>query len=42
MDITHDSAYNTVDRDDFGAMIEVDRYGDRSDAFDWILSATSR
>ncbi len=40
MDITHDSAYNTVDRDDFGAMIEVDRYGDRSDAFDAIISAT--
>ncbi len=40
MDITYDSAYNTVDRDDFGSMIEVERYGDRSDAFDAIISAT--
>jgi hypothetical protein len=39
-DITHDSAYNTVHRDDFDALIEVDRYGDRSDAFDSIISAT--
>jgi hypothetical protein len=38
--ITHNSAYDTVDRDDFAAMIEVDRYGDRSDAFDAIISAT--
>jgi hypothetical protein len=38
--ITHDEAYNTVDRDDFRAMIEVDRYGQRSDAFDAIISAT--
>ena len=38
--ITHNSAYNTVDRDDFPAMIEVERYGDRSDAFDEIISAT--
>ena len=28
--ITHDPIYNTVDRDDFAAMIEVDRYGERS------------
>ena len=40
MDITHDRAYNTVDRDDFQAMITVDRYADRSDAFDSIISAT--
>jgi hypothetical protein len=39
-DITHDSIYNTVDRDDFDSLIEVDRYGDRSDAFDSIISAT--
>jgi hypothetical protein len=39
-DITHDSIYNTVDRDDFDALIEVERYGDRSDAFDSIISAT--
>ena len=38
--ITHDPAYNTVDRDDFRAMIEVPRYGERSDAFDAIISAT--
>ena len=40
MHITHDAAYNTVDRDDFAAMIEVERYADRSDAFDAIISAT--
>jgi hypothetical protein len=38
--ITHDPLYDTVDRDDFMAMIEVDRYADRSDAFDAIISAT--
>jgi hypothetical protein len=38
--ITHNSAYNTVDRDDFKSMIEVDRYGQRSDAFDQIISQT--
>ena len=38
--ITHDPAYNTVDRDDFRAMIAVPRYGERSDAFDAIISAT--
>jgi hypothetical protein len=38
--ITHNSAYNTVDRDDFPAMIEVERYGQRTDAFDEIISAT--
>jgi ribonucleotide reductase beta subunit family protein with ferritin-like domain len=40
MDITYDSAYNTVDRDDFESMIEVDRYADRSSAFDSIISAS--
>jgi hypothetical protein len=38
--ITHDPSYDTVDRDDFLAMIEVGRYGGRSDAFDAIVSAT--
>ena len=38
--ITHDPAYNTMDRDDFFGMIETNRYGDRSDAFDGIIAAT--
>jgi len=38
--ITHDSAYNTVAPDDFRAMIDVDRYETRSNAFDDIISAT--
>lgn len=38
--ITHDPIYDTVDRDDFAAMIEVGRYGRRTDAFDEIISAT--
>ena len=38
--INYDPAYNAVDRDDFAAMIEVDRYATRSDAFDEIISAT--
>ncbi len=38
--ITHDSAYNTVDRDDFLTMIEPARYGTRCEAFDEIISAT--
>jgi hypothetical protein len=38
--ITHDPIYDTVDRDDFAAMIEVDRYGARTSAFDAIISAT--
>ena len=28
--ITHDPIYNTVDRDDVPALIEVDRYGERT------------
>ncbi|MEM7408936.1 MAG: ferritin-like domain-containing protein [Myxococcota bacterium] len=36
----HDPLYDTVDRDNFLAMIETDRYGARSDAFDAIISAT--
>jgi hypothetical protein len=39
-EITHDPIYNTVDRDDFLSMVEVDRYADRADAFDDIISAT--
>ncbi|MAI78254.1 MAG: DUF3066 domain-containing protein [Deltaproteobacteria bacterium] len=38
--INYDPAYNTVDRDNFEALVEVDRYADRSDAFDQIISAT--
>jgi len=38
--ITHDSIYDAVDRDDFDAMIEVDRYARRTGAFDEIISAT--
>ena len=38
--LTHDPIYETVDRDDFPAMIEVERYASRSDAFDSIISAT--
>ncbi len=38
--ITHDPAYNTVDRDDFMSMIEVERYADRVTAFDEIISQT--
>ncbi len=38
--ITTDPAYNTVDPDDFRAMIQVERYSQRSDAFDKIISQT--
>ena len=38
--ITHDPIYNAVDPQNFSVMIEVDRYGTRSDAFDGIISAT--
>lgn len=38
--ITHDAIYYTAQRDDFPAMLEVDRYGTRTDAFDGIISAT--
>jgi len=38
--ITKDAAYNTVRPGDFKALVEVDRYGDRSDAFDKIIAAT--
>jgi len=38
--ITYDPIYNTVDRDDFDSLIEVDRYADRTTAFDGIIAAT--
>ena len=38
--ITYDPIYNTVDRDDFDSLIEVDRYADRTDAFDSIIAST--
>lgn len=37
---TTDPAYNTVQRDDFAAMIEVDRYAQRSSHFDEIIART--
>ena len=38
--ITHDPAYETVAPDDFAAMVAIDRYPRRSDAFDGIIGAT--
>ena len=38
--ITKDNAYDAVAPDDFPAMMEVERYGKRSTAFDKIISAT--
>ena len=38
--ITKDIAYDAVAPDDFPAMMDVDRYGARSTAFDKIISAT--
>ncbi|HZT87267.1 MAG TPA: ferritin-like domain-containing protein [Stellaceae bacterium] len=38
--ITHDTAYEAVAADDFPAMVAVERYGRRSDAFDQIIGAT--
>jgi hypothetical protein len=38
--ITKDRAYDAVAPDDFESMIELDRYANRSDAFDKIISAT--
>ena len=38
--ITKDDAYNAVAPDDFPSMMDVDRYNDRSTAFDKIISAT--
>jgi len=39
--ITYDKAYDTVAPGDFPAMLEVPRYGRRTDAFDSIISATT-
>ena len=38
--LIYDPAYEVVPPEDFRAMIEVDRYGKRSSAFDGIISAT--
>jgi hypothetical protein len=38
--ITHDPIYNAVAPDDFPAMLDTNRYGSRTDAFDAIISAT--
>ncbi len=38
--ITKDPAYNACDPDDFPSMMDVERYGQRSAAFDKIISAT--
>ncbi|MDO8289567.1 MAG: ferritin-like domain-containing protein [Parvibaculum sp.] len=38
--MTMDAAYEAVSPDDFPAMMEIDRYGKRSTAFDKIISAT--
>ncbi len=38
--ITYDKAYDTVGPGDFPAMLDVPRYGRRTDAFDGIISAT--
>jgi hypothetical protein len=38
--ITKDPAYNAADPTDFPAMLDVNRYGARSTAFDKIISAT--
>src|SRR3546814_8624795 len=38
--MTVDAAYEAVSPDDFPAMMEIDRYNNRSTAFDKIISAT--
>lgn len=38
--ITYDPIYNTVEPNDFLSLIEVERYGTRTDAFDKIISQT--
>lgn len=40
LQITYDKAYDTVAPADFPAMLEVPRYGRRTNAFDGIISAT--
>jgi hypothetical protein len=39
-DITKDTVYRAVPPDDFESMLDLDRYGDRSPAFDKIIEAT--
>ncbi len=39
--INYDPAYDTVDRDDFEALVEVNRYAERSQDFDRIISGTA-
>lgn len=39
--ITVDPIYNTVGRDDFESMLDVNRYNERTDAFDGLISATA-
>jgi hypothetical protein len=39
--ITKDAVYDAVAADDFASLIDVDRYGARSDAFDKIIAATN-
>src|SRR6204780_2861211 len=38
--ITKDAMYGAVPPDDFESMLQLDRYGQRSDAFDKIIAAT--
>ena len=38
--LTKDPAYDAADPGDFPAMLDVERYGKRSGAFDKIISAT--
>ena len=38
--LVRDPAYKTIERDDFRAMVEIDRYDSRSHEFDEIISAT--
>lgn len=38
--ITHDPIYNTVDRDGFLSMLDVERYNERTGAFDEIIGST--
>jgi hypothetical protein len=38
--LTHHPSYDTLERDDFISMIQLDRYADRTDDFDDIIAAT--
>ena len=37
---THDDAYNTIRRDDFPRLMDVERYGKRSPHFEEIIART--